>query len=136
LEVHDRRYGPWAIVDQATGLAAGTAMLKPLPNGEGEIEVGWRLHPDSWGRGYATEAGAALVAAGFDEGLDEIWAVTNLDNPASMNVCRRIGMRLLGSTHRWYEGPSLMWWIGATPALTPSLEPDGPPPAEIQRETE
>jgi RimJ/RimL family protein N-acetyltransferase len=50
--------------------------------------------------------------------------VTHLDNDRSIAVCRKIGMRLLGITHRWYPGPSLMFWTGARGRQEPSLAPD------------
>jgi len=100
-------------------------LLKPLPDGAGEIEIGWHLHPDSWGRGFATEAAAAVLNRAFAEGLLEVWAVTYFDNHRSIRVCHKIGMRLLGVTHRWYHEPSLMFWIGADP-----LRPDEPPPGQ------
>ncbi|MFZ1994872.1 MAG: GNAT family N-acetyltransferase [Solirubrobacteraceae bacterium] len=84
--------------------------------------------PDRWGGGLATEAGAALLAHGFALGLNEIWAVTHLDNERSARVCNRLGMRLLGVTHRWYHDLSLMFWSGAEPAQRPTLNPDGPAP--------
>ena len=52
----DRAHGCWAIEPRDGSSPAGTLLLKPLPDGVGEVEVGWHLHPDSWGRGYATEA--------------------------------------------------------------------------------
>ena len=52
-------------------------LFKPLPNGVGEVEVGWHLHPDSWGRGYATEAARAVIAQGFEAGLPEVYAVVH-----------------------------------------------------------
>jgi RimJ/RimL family protein N-acetyltransferase len=97
----DPRYGAWAAVEKASGIPAGTVLLKPLPNGDGEVEIGWHFHPDSWGKGLASEAAGALLARGFEGGLSEVWAVTHLDNHASMAVCRRIGMHLLGVTRRW-----------------------------------
>lgn len=54
------------------------------------------------------------------------WAVTDLDNRASIAVCKRIGMRLLGVTHRWYEGPSQMFSAGREDGQQPSLRPDIP----------
>ena len=51
----DDRHGCWAI-ECADGTVAGTVLFKPLPDGVGEVEVGWHLHPDSWHHGYATEA--------------------------------------------------------------------------------
>ncbi len=126
----DPRFGSWAAVERESGVPAGTVLLKPLPDGDGEIEIGWHLHPDSWGRGYASEAARALLARGFSYGLPEIWAVTDPANDRSIAVCRRIGMRLLGTTSRWYHEPSTMFWAGAEPSSTPSLSPDVPLPAD------
>lgn len=122
----DPRFGAWAAVERASGVPAGTVLLKPLPDGDGEVEIGWHFHPDSWGKGLATEGAGALLARGFAGGLDEIWAVTHLDNDPSAAVCRRIGLRLLGITHRWYHEPSLMFWAGVREAQQPSLDPDRP----------
>lgn len=120
----DSRFGSWAVVERASGRPAGSVLLKPLPDGAGEIEIGWHLHPDSWGRGLATEAAGALLRYGFELGLSEIWAVTHLDNARSVQVCQKIGLRLLGITNRWYHDPSLMFWAGATSDQQPSLGPD------------
>jgi RimJ/RimL family protein N-acetyltransferase len=124
----DPRFGAWAVVQRATGVPAGTVLLKPLPDGAGEIEIGWHLHPDSWGCGLATEAARALLARGFALGLAEIWAVTGPDNQPSAHVCEKLGMRLLGTTHRWYRELSLMFWIGARDDQQPTINPDGPAP--------
>jgi RimJ/RimL family protein N-acetyltransferase len=124
----DPRFGAWAVIERSSGIPAGTVLLKPLPNGAGEIEIGWHFHPDRWGRGLASEAAAAMLARGFADGLEEVWAVTHLANHPSMAVCRRIGMRLLGVTHRWYPEPSMMFWTGARADQQPSLSPDEPAP--------
>lgn len=122
------RFGSWAVVELSSGIPAGAVLLKALPDGDGEIEIGWQLHPDCWGKGYATEAASAVLKRGFAYGLDEVWAVTHLDNERSTAVCRRIGMRLLGITRRWYHEPLLMFWIGSRPGQEPSVDPDEPPP--------
>lgn len=103
-QVHalDDRHGCWAI-EAGGGPAAGTVLFKPLPNGVGEVEVGWHLHPDSWGHGYATEAARAVIGRGFDAGIPEVYAVVRPGNEASMAVCRRLGMALLGRIRRWYD---------------------------------
>ena len=122
----DPRFGAWAIVERSTQMPVGTVLVKALPDGDGEVEIGWHLHPDSWGRGFATEAAAAMLARGFALGLDEIWVVTHPDNRRSIRVCRKIGMTELGLTHRWYHEPSLMFWAAAKSDQQPSIKPDQP----------
>lgn len=57
------------------------------------VEAGWRLHPDSWGHGYATEAAQTALDAGFAAGVDEIVAYTTTRNLRSQAVMERLGMR-------------------------------------------
>lgn len=107
---HGPRFGTWAIEEQATGVVAGSVTLAPLPNGDGEVEVGWHLHPDAWGRGLASEAARGALAYGFAVGLPCIFALTHVTNEPSVRVCRAIGMRDLGVIHdRWYEGESQLF---------------------------
>ena len=57
-----------------------------------EVEVGWAVVSDRWGRGYATELGAASVEAAFGElGLESIVAFTLPDNLASRRVMEKLG---------------------------------------------
>jgi RimJ/RimL family protein N-acetyltransferase len=88
------------------GLVIGSVLLVPLPNGAGEVEIGWHLHPAAWGLGYASEAARAVLAHGFAGGLEEINAVTHLTNGPSQAVCRRIGMEHRGVVEKWYDEPS------------------------------
>jgi ribosomal-protein-alanine N-acetyltransferase len=58
------------------------------------VEIGWRLLPDTWGRGYATEAARAAARFAFDVlDQDEIVAITVPDNTPSRKVMERLGMR-------------------------------------------
>jgi RimJ/RimL family protein N-acetyltransferase len=99
--------GFWAIEVRETGIVAGSVLLLTLPNAEhGEVEVGWHLHPDSWGHGYATEAAGAVVGHGLDHGLPEVFALTHTTNERSQAVCRRLGLDDLGVMTKWYEGES------------------------------
>jgi RimJ/RimL family protein N-acetyltransferase len=62
--------------------------------GEGQAEVGYVLHPDHWGHGYATEAVGALLRLGFEDlGLHRIGARCDARNTASARVMERSGMR-------------------------------------------
>ena len=57
-------------------------------------EIGYVLHPDFTGHGYATEAANAMLRLGFDElGLHRIIARIDERNTASADVARRLGMR-------------------------------------------
>lgn len=104
----DPRYGLWAVQVKETGKVAGTVLLLPMPEptdgspSEGEVEVGWHQHPDSWGHGYATEAARGALELGFGYGLTEIHAVAWPGNEPSLAVMRRIGMRPAGRTLRWF----------------------------------
>lgn len=102
--------GFWAIEERATGVVAGTVLITtagadPAPD-ETEVEIGWHLHPDAWGRGLAREAAAALLAAGLEH-LPRINALMYVDNEPSAKVARSIGMvELPISVDRFYPGES------------------------------
>ena len=99
--------GVWAIERTSDGVPVGTVLLLTLPGDEhGEVEIGWHLHPDSWGFGYATEAARAVLAHGFAAGLPEIIAVAHPPNEASIAVMRRLGMSDRGIVEKWYAEPS------------------------------
>ena len=92
----------WAVQLRDTGVVAGSVLLLPMPEptdgapSMGEVEIGWHLHPDSWGNGYATEAAKAVLEYGFELGLPEILAIAKPDNAPSIAVMRHIGMRRSG----------------------------------------
>ncbi len=66
-------------------------LLQPL---RPSVEIGWRLDPAAWGRGFATEAAAAVVDWAFSAlQLKRLVAVVHLDNLASHRVADKIGMR-------------------------------------------
>jgi RimJ/RimL family protein N-acetyltransferase len=106
--------GVWAVERRSDGAVLGTVLLLTLPNDEhGEVEIGWHLHPDSWGEGYATEAARAVLGHAFAAGLPEVLAVTHLDNRPSQAVARKIGMTDRGVVEKWYDGPSQLFRITA-----------------------
>jgi RimJ/RimL family protein N-acetyltransferase len=58
------------------------------------VEVGWRLAPQFWGLGLATEAARLALRVGFEWlGLEEIVAMTTLRNTRSRAVMQRLGMQ-------------------------------------------
>jgi RimJ/RimL family protein N-acetyltransferase len=89
-------WGFWALEERESGRPVGGVGLFPL-NWEGpEIELAYHVVPSAWGRGYATEAAEALLAAAWDARLDQVVAVAMPDNIASRRVMEKLGMKLEG----------------------------------------
>lgn len=94
-DLQTRGWGWWAVEVRETGEFVGFTGLDPV---EDElpvtgVEAGWRLARSAWGRGYATEAGRAVLEFGFDSlDLPEIVAITTATNLPSQAVMRRLGM--------------------------------------------
>jgi RimJ/RimL family protein N-acetyltransferase len=106
--LHQPPYGDRAIVLRSAGEIVGSVGFAPclmpfgqLPSFEpstrftSEIGLFWALFPDHQNHGYATEAAAAMVAYAFAQlRLRRIVATTEHDNTRSINVMRRLGMRI------------------------------------------
>lgn len=107
----------WDTGPDGAGHVVGLVMLKPIPpSGRGlaptarpgpnagwDIEIGWRGHPAYAGRGYLTEAAAAVLGHAFANGVPRIVAVTDPANLPSRRVAERIGMRAAGLTSAYYD---------------------------------
>ncbi|HEV7710961.1 MAG TPA: GNAT family N-acetyltransferase [Asanoa sp.] len=107
----DDLHGIWAVDVRETGTTAGSVLVVPLPGLDSaptaDLEVGWHLHPDSWGHGYATESAAVAIERVFAAGLPEIYAVIREGNTPSTAVAGRLGMTPIGKQRRWYGGIEL-----------------------------
>ena len=91
-------FGFWAVEERATGDVVGEVGLMLFENRGPEVEAGWCIARDRWGRGYAREAAARWFAEGFgDLGLDRIIAVVLPHNERSRRVCAALGMREAGT---------------------------------------
>lgn len=59
-----------------------------------DVDIGFAFFPRAWGKGYAYEAAAAVMAYGKSTlGIGCIVAITNNDNESSIKVLEKIGMR-------------------------------------------
>ena len=85
----------------------GWWLLTPEDDDErGQAELGYRLLPDFWRQGLASEGAAALLAYGFDDlGLTQIFAETMTVNAGSRAVMSRIGLTYLGTRGEGNSGP-------------------------------
>lgn len=112
--IDDPVHGIWAIISRESGELFGNILLKPIPlsvgvEGEGPVEIGWHLHPDAQGAGYATEAASAVMTDAANNGLRSVIAVTDPLNTASQRVCERLEMRPLGITEAYYDEHNLLF---------------------------
>jgi RimJ/RimL family protein N-acetyltransferase len=63
---------------------------------DGKPEIGWRMTPAAWGKGYVTEAATAITTWAFDNLPDDtVWAITSATNQRSRAVMERLGMHHL-----------------------------------------
>ena len=61
------------------------------------IEIGWRLSPEVWGLGLATEGALACLNHGWTAlGFEKIYSFTALPNKRSERVMQKIGMLKTG----------------------------------------
>jgi RimJ/RimL family protein N-acetyltransferase len=89
-------YSQWAAVVKPDTLIGFLGLQPPdfLPEVMPTVEIGWRIDPDFWGRGLATEGGRAALRFGFDVlRLDDIVSIYEPENVASGRVMQRLGMR-------------------------------------------
>jgi RimJ/RimL family protein N-acetyltransferase len=60
------------------------------------------LHPQAWGRGYATESGLALARWAFSQDIDQVIALVRPANTRAVATVRRIGMEWVGETEKYH----------------------------------
>ena len=94
--------GRWAIERNADGQVIGGAHLLPLPPGREDLEVGWQLRPDVWGRGYAAEATHALAGWAFGHDVYEVFAVVRPGDTRASSAVRKNGMHWVGETGKYF----------------------------------
>jgi RimJ/RimL family protein N-acetyltransferase len=96
--------GGWmqlSVEDRETGQLVGDVGLSPADDEPGVIKIGYTMSPQFQGRGYATEAVAALVAYAFDTlGADVVRAYASAENLASIRVAEKVGMQLIERVER------------------------------------
>jgi RimJ/RimL family protein N-acetyltransferase len=95
LRIEHEGDGIVLVVEEAdAGGFVGEMMLRLTSEASRQGEVGWSVHPDAQGRGYATEGSREMLRLGFDElGLHRIVAECDPRNEASIRVMEKLGMR-------------------------------------------
>lgn len=96
-------YGRFAVELRAQPGFIGFSGLKYIPE-MNRVDLGYRLAPEHWGKGLATESCQASLHFGFkDLGLEEIIATILPDNAASKRVLEKLGFELEGTIHEYEE---------------------------------
>lgn len=87
----------WAIIDREIRRMIGTCGFTKIDVANNAAEIGYVLHPDFWGKGYAAEAAECVLAFGFDElKLHRIEARFMQPNERSRRVMEKVGMTFEG----------------------------------------
>ena len=92
----------WIVEDRELGQTVGQITLSKL-HGDDLWALAFWIHPDYWGKGYATEGAERLLAFGFEVlGAKKIWAGAGEWNRASCRVLEKIGMEYTGDNPKGY----------------------------------
>lgn len=92
--------GRWAVIEKETGLFAGWAGLKwiaeEMNNHQNFYDLGYRLLPQFWGKGIATEAAKASFDYAFNElKVNTLYAITHVENLTSRHILEKIGFNFV-----------------------------------------
>jgi len=89
------------MLDRAAGRMVGAISLFHADWEIRSAEIGYGVRSDARGRGYATEALAAVARWALTEGgIQRAWLTTNTDNAASARVAEKVGFRREGTLRR------------------------------------
>ena len=109
----ERGFGLWAVEERASGRLIGRIGLFHHPDwtaSHHDAEVGWTLARSTWGRGLATEGGAAALRYGFEtKGMQRIISIAHRENLASQRVMEKLGLHREGETS--WRGIPVAWYV-------------------------
>lgn len=108
----ENKIGRWAVIEKSSGEFAGWSGLKLVKeswnNHTHYYDVGYRLHPGYWGKGYATESAMAALEYGFNTMcLPEIIGTANVENKASRRVLEKCGLKFI--EHYYWKDIKCDW---------------------------
>ena len=97
-------YGRWAVIHKDDRRLIGFCGLARYDEVDGspEIEIGYRLTAEYWGRGLATEAAIASRDYGFEHlGMTRLISMIEPENRASIRVAEKVGMTCEKEIRKW-----------------------------------
>lgn len=112
----DHGFGWWAVRDHAGRFVGRGGLRRVLVEATEELEIGYGIIANAWGRGYATELARAAAAAGFERiGAVSLCSFTLPSNAASRRVMEKVGLEFerdvvhVGLAHVLYRIGSARW---------------------------
>lgn len=113
-------FGLWHLSQKVDGSPVGLCGLLKR-DVLADVDVGYALLPEFWGRGYALEAvNATLAHAASKFGLDRVVAVVSVDNAASIRVLEKAGMSHEGMVSLQASEPPVRLYGRSLVALRPA----------------
>jgi len=117
----ERGIGRWAVELKETGEFIGWCGLRlyndyTFNNHTNFYDIGYRLRPKFWGKGYATEASKACLAYAWNVlKLEKVYGITEKENEASHKVLLKIGFDYLEDFYHEPHNMMLRWYSIAKP---------------------
>jgi len=113
----ERNIGRFAVIEKSSGEFIGWCGLKLNQGKEEElngfsnfIDIGYRLIPKFWGKGYASEAAFVCLEFGFKQmNYDCIYGAAETENSGSNKILQKIGLHFINEfNHKsikvnWYQ---------------------------------
>jgi len=105
-------FGLWAMILKSTdGLIGDCGLVRQTVDGADEIEIGYHVRRDLWGRGFAPEAARACRDFGFDRlKADRLISLIRPENFPSRRVAEKMGMTVWKEVI-WREIPHAVYCI-------------------------
>lgn len=103
----DNGIGRWAVIEKGSNKFIGWSGLKfvreETNNHIDYYDIGYRLIPKYWGKGYATESATACLQYGFEQlNAEIIYAAAQVENAASNKILQKIGL-IFQETFKYHE---------------------------------
>ena len=97
-------WGSWALEQRDSGRFVGRIGFQLHRLWPDDVELGWGVDPEVWGRGYATEAALAALRQAFEgAGFSRVVSILHPENAPSIRVAEKIGERPYANVH-WAPG--------------------------------
>jgi ribosomal-protein-alanine N-acetyltransferase len=99
-------FGLWATVYKSDNQFIGRCgLIRQIVDQCSEIEIGYLLAKEYWGKGLATEAAVAIRNYGFELGYDRLISLIDRGNIASQKVALKTGLIYEKDAQMWGKSP-------------------------------